>query len=168
MCSTGVPEKRASISPPIAFAAPGPVDEKMHAETAGDAGVAVRHVRAAEFAARHHEADGVAPADRIQHRDVVHRGDAERGGHAALREEFGHQIADGVIARHLELLFVVVTLEQAVWSVNRRVVWSSDRDCSMRCGLVMVGAGNGGNAMATSQIEKANRFRALHAAPGRS
>jgi hypothetical protein len=29
MCSTGVPEKRASISPPMAFAAPGPVDEKM-------------------------------------------------------------------------------------------------------------------------------------------
>jgi len=29
MCSTGVPEKRASISPPIAFAAPGPVEEKI-------------------------------------------------------------------------------------------------------------------------------------------
>ena len=29
MCSTGVPEKRASISPPMAFAAPGPVDEKI-------------------------------------------------------------------------------------------------------------------------------------------
>ena len=27
MCSTGEPEKRASIRPPIAFAAPGPVDE---------------------------------------------------------------------------------------------------------------------------------------------
>ena len=71
-----------------------------HAQAAGDACVAVRHVRAAQLAARHDEADGVAPADCIQHRDVVHRGDAERGGDAALREEFGHQVADGVIARH--------------------------------------------------------------------
>ena len=97
-----------------------PGGREDHAEPAGDARIAVRHVRAAEFAARHDEADGVAPADRIQHRDVVHRGDAERGGHAALREEFGHQIADGVVARHLELLFVAAKLEQAVWSVNRR------------------------------------------------
>ena len=29
MCSTGEPEKRASIRPPMAFAAPGPVDEKI-------------------------------------------------------------------------------------------------------------------------------------------
>ena len=29
MCSTGEPEKRASISPPMAFAAPGPVEEKI-------------------------------------------------------------------------------------------------------------------------------------------
>ncbi len=134
MCSTGVPEKRASISPPMAFAAPGPVEEKITPEAAGNAGIAVRHVRAAEFAACHHEADGVAPADRIQHRDVVHRGDAERGGDAALREEFGHQIADGVVARHLELPLVVATLEQAVWSVNQRSVWYTACGCPVRIG----------------------------------
>ena len=49
--------------------------------------------------ARHHEADGVTPADHVRYRDVAHRGDAEGGGPAALREEFGHQIAHGVIAR---------------------------------------------------------------------
>ena len=105
-----------------------------HTETAGDARIAVGHVGAAQFAARHDEADGVAPTDRIQHRDVVHGGDAERGGDAALREEFRHQIADGIIARHLALPFAVATLEQAVWSVNRRVVWYSGRRCPRRVG----------------------------------
>ncbi len=77
-----------------------------HAEATGDAGIAVRHVRAAQFAARHDEADGVAPANRIQHGNVVHRGNTERGGDAALRQEFGYEISDGIIACHLGLLFV--------------------------------------------------------------
>ncbi len=138
-----------------------------HAQAAGDAGIAVGHVRAAEFAARHHEADGVAPADRVQHRDVVHRGDAERGGDAALRQELGDQIADGVVARHRKLLFVAAKLEQVVWSVNQCAVWSSGCGCSTLARLPWWKPREmEGMAMASSQADKANRFRALHAAPG--
>jgi 2-methylisocitrate lyase-like PEP mutase family enzyme len=59
-----------------------------------------------------------------------------------------------------------VTLEQAVWSGNQRAVWSSGRDCSMGAGLSWWVQATEGGAMAASQVEKANRFRALHAAPG--
>ena len=71
-----------------------------HAQAAVHAGVPVGHVQAAELPARHHEADGVAPADRIEHRDVVDGRDAERGGYAARGQEFGDEIADGVVAGH--------------------------------------------------------------------
>ena len=71
-----------------------------HAQTARHARVAVGHMHAAHFAARHHEADGVAPADRVQHGNIVHGGDAEGGGDAAGGQELGNQIADGVVAGH--------------------------------------------------------------------
>ena len=57
------------------------------------------------------------------------RGDAEGGGYAALREEFGHQIADGVVARHLKLLPVGAKLKQVVWSVNQCAVWYAVCGC---------------------------------------
>ena len=68
---------------------------------AGDARIGIRHMPAAHLAPRHEVADGVAPADAVQHRDVVHRDDAEAGGDADAREEFGDQVADIVGAvRH--------------------------------------------------------------------
>ena len=125
-----------------------------HAKPAGDAGIAVGHVRAAEFAARHHEADGVAPADRIQHRDVVHRGDAERGGHAALREEFGDQIADGVITRHRGLLFVAREAGAAPFA-------------RQPSGRAMPAGSEVGAEMAASQTEKAESVPGVARGAGR-
>ena len=65
------------------------------------AGIAVRHMRTAQFASRHHEADGVAPADRVQHRNVVNGCDAKGRGHAARGQELGNQVADGVVRSHV-------------------------------------------------------------------
>src|SRR4028118_1163768 len=52
-------------------------------------------------APRHHVAEGVAPPDAVQHRDVVDRDDAEAGGNPDPRQELRHQVADVVAAlRH--------------------------------------------------------------------
>src|SRR5262249_10284248 len=94
-------------------------------------------------------------------RDVVDRRDAEGGGDAALRQELGYQISDGVVARHLGLLLVAAKLKQAVWSVNQCAVWSGMRLLAARL-APMFDAREGGNAMPVSQTEKATRFQALH------
>jgi 2-methylisocitrate lyase-like PEP mutase family enzyme len=96
----------------------------------------------------------------------VDRGDAECISYATKRWEFRHQIADSAVARHRALLFVAAKLEQAIWSVNQRGVWFGGRLLPL-CRLAMLIIDNGGRiGMASNQIEKANRFRALHAAPG--
>ena len=69
---------------------------EQHAEAAGDARVAVGHVARAHLAARHDEMDRVAPPDAVEHRDVVHGNDAERGRHAARTEKFRDQVANVV------------------------------------------------------------------------
>jgi len=68
---------------------------EQYTEAAVDPRISVRHMTATGLAARRHEADRVAPADRVEHRNIVDRYDAERGLDPAMLEELGDQIADG-------------------------------------------------------------------------
>src|SRR5579872_3733464 len=58
-------------------------------------------------------------------------------------------------------LFAGGKLEQGIWSVNQFNVWSSARGCPHQ-GRLSCWASFGRGIMASSQAEKAARFRALH------
>ena len=71
-----------------------------HAQMAGHARIGIRHMRAAHLSARLHIAQTIALADCIQHRNIMHGHNAEDGRNTNLRQEFRHQIGDGIFLSH--------------------------------------------------------------------
>ena len=71
-----------------------------HAQMAGDARIGISHMRAAHLTTRLHIAQTIALADRIQHRNIMHGHNTEDGRNTDLRQEFRHQIGDGVFLGH--------------------------------------------------------------------
>ena len=67
---------------------------------AGDARIGIGHMRTAHFAPRLHIAQAVALADCIQHRNIMHGHNTEDGRNTNLRQEFRHQIGNGVFLGH--------------------------------------------------------------------
>ena len=84
----------------MALAMPGPVLVKTTPRPAHPR-IGIGHVRPAHLATRHDVAQRIALTDRIQHRDVVDRDDAEDGRDADLRQEVCDEIGDGVLAGHV-------------------------------------------------------------------
>jgi len=51
---------------------PGPGGGEEHAQGARHPGIGIGHMRAAHLAARHDVAHGIALAERVEHRNIVH------------------------------------------------------------------------------------------------
>jgi hypothetical protein len=78
-----------------------------HAQALVYPGIAISHVSAAKLTTGHHEADGVAPADRVQHRDVVNGRDAEDIRNAAGGEELGDEIGNGIVGHVVDFPLLI-------------------------------------------------------------
>ena len=118
----GYARAAAALGVLITSTGPGARRGDQHAQRRGRPGVTVGHVPASGLSPGRDHARVVAPRDRIQHRDVVDRDDAEGGGRPDLLQELGDEIGDGVVGHGRTSLILRPLFRRAAPASNDGVI----------------------------------------------